>query len=165
MKLPLILFLIFLCGCQSYPRYSSEPPAPPEERSNSRESFSTERYIDLGMILRKYLGKPYKGTSRYDVGVDCSMFTHDVFRAFNGMELPRTAEDQYKIGKNVPLDRMSFGDLVFFRTERGKKITHVGIYVGGNEFIHASTSRGVIISSLREKYWAKAFVSGRRILE
>jgi lipoprotein Spr len=117
------------------------------------------------MILREYLGKPYRGQSRYDVGVDCSMFTRDVFRSYNRMELPRTAAEQFKAGRDVPHGRMMFGDLVFFRTERNNKITHVGIYVGDNEFIHASSSQGVIISGLSEKYWAKAYVAGRRILD
>ncbi|UCC44514.1 MAG: C40 family peptidase [Candidatus Zixiibacteriota bacterium] len=165
MRLSLIILLALLMGCKSYPRYAKQPPVTPEERVPTRERYSTRDYIRLGMILRAYLGKPYKGSSRYDAGVDCSMFIRDVYKEFNKTELPRTAEEQYKQGTEVPRNRLSFGDLVFFKTERKKKVSHVGIYAGHNEFMHASSSRGVIISGMGEEYWASRYVGARRILD
>jgi len=100
----------------------------------------------------------------YLPGVDCSLFTREVYKRFNGTELPRTARDQYRQGRPVNYRRLAFGDLLFFRTDRNQ-VSHVGIYIGHSEFMHASTSLGVIISGLGEKYWAERYVGARRILQ
>ena len=159
-----VLLLVTVAACTPYPRYGKHASVTPLENVPRRENITTNEYIRLGLILQKHLGKPYRGKSRYEEGVDCSMFTHDVYFEYNKTDLPRKAAEQYREGNQVTHSRLSFGDLVFFRTERGK-ISHVGIYVGHNEFIHASSSRGVIISSLSEKYWADRDAGARRILQ
>jgi len=159
-----ILAAILLSSCSPYPRYRKKAVSMPQEVNSSEESVFTDDYIRFGLIMQKYLGKPYKGKSRWVSGIDCSSFTYDVFYEFNKTTLPRKAIEQYKEGVEVPRGRLKYGDLVFFRTERDR-ISHVGIYTGYNEFIHASTSRGVIISNLSEKYWAKRYVGARRILK
>ncbi len=151
-------------GCRPYPRYRWGGSERPLVAIRSDVKYSTNDYLRLGMILRKYLGKPYKGSSKYLPGLDCSKFTSSVFREFDRIELPRTVADQLKSGTQVVRTRLKFGDLVFFRTERNR-VSHVGIFVGNNSFIHASSSRGVIITSLNEPYWAKRFADARRILE
>jgi cell wall-associated NlpC family hydrolase len=85
-------------------------------------------------------------------------------REYARISLPRTAAEQYTQGVEVSRRNMLYGDLVFFETER-EKITHVGIYIGFGEFIHASTTQGVIISALNESYWAQRFVGAKRILQ
>jgi cell wall-associated NlpC family hydrolase len=159
----LLITLTTLASCSSYPRYTKDPAVTPEQQISPGQ-MTTKEYIRLGQILQKYLGKPYAGSSKWEPGLDCSKFTRDVFREFNGTQLPRQAEDQFKAGRQANRRRLKFGDLVFFRTD-GHSISHVGVYIGYNEFIHVSSSRGVIISGLSEKYWAERYVGARRILE
>jgi cell wall-associated NlpC family hydrolase len=155
---------LFVAGCKSYPRYRPDAEVNPQETRPDDQYITTSDYMRLGMILQRSLGKPYKGRSKWEEGVDCSKFTRDVFEEFNKTTLPRTAAEQYQEGEEVPRTRLKFGDLVFFRTERDR-ISHVGIAIGFGEFIHASTSRGVIISKLGEEYWAKRYVGARRVLQ
>jgi cell wall-associated NlpC family hydrolase len=171
-----ILLLLFLNGCASYPRYRSgkastsdpEEPLSRQDRQVKDGKYparpkSSANLLELGGIIQSYLGTPYKGNSRMQEGLDCSEFTVEVFKKYNRTNLPRTAELQYKTGYKVDYNHLSFGDLVFFRTDKNH-VSHVGIYVGFDEFIHSSTSTGVIISSIKDKYWKKRFVGGRRIL-
>ena len=164
LKTALIISVLLLVGCTSYPRYRPDTDITPREQERETGNLTTKEYVEFGLILQSFLGRPYKGKSKYDDGLDCSEFTGEVFRKFDGTSLPRTSAEQYKIGKKTTVSRLGYGDLVFFRTVRDK-ISHVGIYVGHNKFIHASTARGVIISSLSEKYWAKRYAGGRRIIE
>ena len=164
MRIALVCLVLLTVGCTGYPRYTEHRSITPEDPAPNQGSLTTDEFIEFGLILRKYLGKPYKGRSKYDPGVDCSAFTGTVYKEFNGTILPRTAADQAKIGKDVPSRRMYYGDLVFFKIERGK-ISHVGIYIGEGQFIHASESRGVVIDRMNEKYWADSFAGARRILE
>lgn len=106
------------------------------------------------------IGYQYGGTTTK--GFDCSGFTSYVFEQF-GIELPRTSKDQAAVGTKVAKSELKAGDLVFFNTS-GKGISHVGIYLGDGTFAHASTSRGVIITDLNDSYYAKRYVTARRIL-
>jgi len=160
----IMALIVSAAGCTSYPRYRSGSSTTPLERGITNKNLTTEEFVDLGLILQSYLGRPYKGKSNSDPGLDCSEFTGEVFRQFNKTRLPRTSADQFKSGKKVQPKRLRYGDLVFFRTERDR-VSHVGIFVGHGKFIHASSSRGVIITSMSEKYWAKRFAGGRRILK
>jgi len=160
-----ILSLLLVFGCSPYPRYRSHADMTPREQRPDDQYLTTGEFLKLGMILQRSLGRPYKGRSRYEPGVDCSRFTRDAFREYNQtILLPPTAAEQYQQGVKVAHHRLKFGDLVFFRTERDR-ISHVGVYIGHNEFIHASTSRGVIISNLSEKYWSRRYAGARRILK
>lgn len=159
--IPVVAML--LIGCAPNPRFTQHASTTPKEMSEKADWRRTEDYLAFGMVIQKYLGKPYAGNSRYQPGIDCSLFTQEVMREYAAIMLPRTAEDQYREGVEVSRRNLLYGDLVFFETERGR-ITHVGIYIGFGEFIHSSTSQGVIISALNEAYWAKCFVGVRRIL-
>lgn len=161
-----IVILLLFVGCAAGPpRYKKGGQERPGDISNTIDQrLTTNDNIKLGQILQTYLGRPYKGRSKYDPGLDCSHFTQSVFKQFNGLRLPRTAAEQYQTGDQVHLRHLKYGDLVFFNTV-GRDISHVGIYVGHRRFIHASTSRGVIISEMKEKYWADRYVGARRIIE
>jgi cell wall-associated NlpC family hydrolase len=110
----------------------------------------------------RFLGVPYSfgGTSAY--GFDCSGYVQHVF-AMMGRRLPRTADAQYGAGKSFA-GQPKAGDLVFFHTyEPG--VSHVGISLGGDRFVHASSSRGVTVSSLHDSYWAPRYLGAKRVVE
>lgn len=116
-----------------------------------------------------YLGTPYRygGTSRS--GIDCSAFVLSVFGAAAGMNLPRVAAAQSQEGDSVQKTELQKGDLVFF-SHRGSRISHVGIVEevtaeGQVKFIHAATSKGVMVSSLDDNYWGPKFQFAKRIIK
>lgn len=95
-------------------------------------------------------------------GVDCSGLVKNLFDKLN-IEVPRSSREQYKIGEQVAKAELAVGDLVFFST-RGKIPSHVGIYIGDNQFIHAARrARQVIISNLSQAWYQKRFIGARRI--
>jgi cell wall-associated NlpC family hydrolase len=108
-----------------------------------------------------WIGTPYRFGGEGRSGIDCSAFTRQVFRETFGIELPRNTALQVQEGFEVSRDELQAGDLVFFR--RGGT-RHVGVYLGDGEFIHASTSRGVMISNLSEGYFDRYYWTSRRIL-
>ena len=109
-----------------------------------------------------YIGVPYVfgGTSPY--GFDCSGYVQYVF-AKAGISIPRTADVQYEFGTPISTTDLVPGDLVFFSTYT-YGASHVGIYLGDNKFIHASSSNGVTISSLGQAYYSSRYIGARRIL-
>lgn len=117
--------------------------------------------------LNDQLGQWYRTPYRYGGldrnGVDCSGFVYLTFRDRFGMQLPRTTEAQTELGERVDRDNLLPGDLVFFKTGSGSNGLHVGIYDKDDQFIHASTSQGVIRSSLDNVYWKRAYWQARRI--
>ena len=115
-----------------------------------------------------YLGAPYKFGGNTSAGFDCSGFTVKVFQE-NNLVLPRRSADQANTGKNIDVEEVKPGDLLFFATSGGTRVSHVGIVFtiednGEIKFIHASTTKGVIVSSLNEKYWNKAYLHAQRVL-
>ncbi|MBU2865336.1 C40 family peptidase [Reinekea marina] len=112
-------------------------------------------------VYEKYQGTPYRYGGTGKGGFDCSGFINVAFLEARNQSLPRTTEQLIKSGQVVRRDQLREGDLVFFKT--GAKQLHAGIYVGQNAFIHASTSKGVIESSLANDYWANRYIQARRI--
>jgi cell wall-associated NlpC family hydrolase len=102
----------------------------------------------------------YGGQSRR--GVDCSAFVQLTYRDVFGMQIPRTTREQSTLGTRVSKRKLAPGDLVFFKTGWFDK--HVGVYVGGGTFIHASESKGVTKSSMQDHYWRKRYWKARRVL-
>lgn len=126
-------------------------------------TYATSTLVeDIIAFSYTYLGTPYRyGGTSYS-GIDCSGFTMKVFAQF-GISLPHGATGQYALCTPVTTAERAPGDLVFFNTS-GRGIGHVGIYLGGGQFIHASTSRGVVISSLYESYYANTYLYAGRIV-
>ena len=112
---------------------------------------------------KKYVGVPYVWGGETPGGFDCSGFVQYVFKQ-NGISLSRTVVTQYRHGYAVAKTSLQPGDLVFFQNTSGSGLSHIGIYIGNNQFIHASSSKGVTISSLTNTYWASHYHSGRRVL-
>ena len=115
-----------------------------------------------------YLGTPYRYGGMTRNGIDCSAFVLSVFGAAVGMNLPRVAALQATEGEIIDKENLQKGDLVFF-SHGGGRISHVGIVEeitpeGDVKFIHAATSRGVMISSLADSYWGPKFRFAKRII-
>lgn len=111
--------------------------------------------------LKLWKGTPYRYGGLTRNGIDCSGFVYLTFRSQFGIDLPRSSEGQIEVGSNVTGKLLEPGDLLFFST--GFFDRHVGIYLGDQIFIHASTNRGVIRSNLDNRYWHSSFEEARRI--
>jgi cell wall-associated NlpC family hydrolase len=110
----------------------------------------------------RLIGTPYRFGGDSERGIDCSAFTRRVYRSQN-VELPRNSREQARVGASVAYASVRTGDLIFFDTSINGGISHVGVYLGRGTFAHASSSKGVTRSSLKEKYYVKRFVKGGRI--
>ena len=131
------------------------------EESNS--SSQTVRYR-LVKMARTFLGLPYRwGGMSERRGVDCSGLVKVLFAKLH-VELPRSSREQIQSGKEISLDQLETGDLVFFSTH-GEIPTHVGVYLGNDQFLHAEQKAGrVIITNLKDPWYAKCFLGARRVI-
>ncbi|MGL4345965.1 MAG: NlpC/P60 family protein [Cellulosilyticaceae bacterium] len=123
-----------------------------------------EEIIEYGM---QFLGTPYVwGGSNLKTGVDCSGFTQEVFDYFD-IQISRVSYMQANDGQTIPKSELRCGDLVFFDTSGVNQgnISHVGIYMGDNQFIHSDSTRGVAISNLSSPYYTRNYVKGVRLLQ
>ncbi|MCC2258147.1 SH3 domain-containing C40 family peptidase [Intestinimonas aquisgranensis] len=131
------------------------------EPATSTSSALGEQIVALA---KQYLGTPYVLGGNGPSSFDCSGFTKYIYAQF-GYTLNRTATDQLQNGVSVSRDELQPGDLVFFKYNTSKPVSHVGIYIGNGEFIHASTNRYVVqIDQMNTGHYANVFVYARRIL-
>ncbi|HHI94580.1 MAG TPA: hypothetical protein ENK04_13890 [Gammaproteobacteria bacterium] len=121
----------------------------------------TRQQAALSRHYSAWKSTPYKLGGLSKTGVDCSGFVHVTFRDVFNKQTPRSTEQLAQSGKAVTQKSLTFGDLVFFKTGRTQR--HVGIYIKDGKFIHASSSRGVIQSSLNSAYWSRHYWKARRI--
>lgn len=142
---------------------------PPEEESSqpaeSANSTTPAVMQDVLQYALRHDGKRYRrGGTSPEGGFDCSGFVRHVFDHVAGIELPHSANALSKMGSSVSKAELLPGDLVFFRRTK-KHISHVGIYLGDNKFIHASSRRTgrVMVSDLNDRYWAKHYVLARHL--
>ncbi len=120
--------------------------------------------LELFTVAEKWLGVPYRYGGNTKKGCDCSGFVSQVYKAVYGKSLERnSAAIRDKNCSQIRRSQLRTGDLVFFKTGSSRKINHVGIYLKDNKFIHASSSKGVIVSSLEEKYYIRTYVCSGRV--
>ncbi len=115
-------------------------------------------------FIDHWWGTPYKLGGASKKGIDCSAFTQMLLSDIYDVKIPRTAYAQKTIVQPVEPEDLQEGDLIFFNT-RGRGISHVGIYLHDNKFVHAASSRGVTISSLTENYWTKRYAGAGRAIQ
>lgn len=138
------------------------PSSPPVAVATTGSPLARDGYAIAGTAL-DLRGSPYRDGGADPTGFDCSGFVEYVF-AQHGLTVARTVVDLYRSGKNVSPDDLEPGDLVFFSTT-GPGPTHVGMSIGGDEFVHAPSSAGVVrVERLSGRYWAPRFVGARRVL-
>lgn len=119
---------------------------------------------DLVIKGLEFVGVPYRrGGNTVESGLDCSGFTRLVFLDSNGIDLPRTAAEQAHVGTQVSADELKPGDLVFFNTMR-RAYSHVGIYLGNNQFVHAPKPGAEIrVENMQQSYWVSKYNGARRL--
>lgn len=141
---------LILAGCTShlgrtFPDYTQDP----------RQVKNREKLMD---VFDDWEGTPYRIGGTSQSGIDCSGFAQMAYKKALRKTLKRMTSLQKSQGRQINVDNIKVGDLVFFRANR-----HVGIYVGNGEFIHASTSSGVIKSSMNEDYYHNSYTQTRRL--
>jgi len=134
-------------------RYAVLLSTPAEEVKNTK----------MFEFIDDWYGTPYRLGGTTKKGVDCSAFSQFLFASVYGLSIPRTAKEQYNLTSRISRTQLNEGDLIFFNTRGG--ISHVGVYLQNNKFVHASTSGGVMISDIFDEYWAKKFVGVGRLKE
>lgn len=130
-----------------------------------RQTGQGDLRSELVRTARQFIGTPYRwgGTTAED-GFDCSGLTMVSYR-LNGLNLPRISRSQYQAGRQVSKSKLQPGDLVFFATKGGTRVTHVGLYIGGDQFIHAPrTGRNVRIEQMSNPFFSRTYVGGRAYL-
>ncbi|VTU07954.1 lipoprotein [Actinobacillus indolicus] len=127
------------------------------------EKFSSKKPNDASQkvlsVYRNWAGTRYRLGGTTKAGIDCSAFVKTTMSSAFNLHLPRSTAEQKSVGRSISKSDLRPGDLVFFR-----KNHHVGVYIGGGKFVHASSSRGVTTSSLSESYWARNYTQSRRVL-
>ena len=182
-KLMLILCIYFgAIGCKSTKRNSVKSKSVIESQtyvdpndtletntlSIRKRKGNTTKTQKIIAYAKQFEGVRYQFGGATRDGMDCSGLVFECFRAHN-IILPRISRDMAKNGEKIALNKVVDGDLLFFRTSnRRNDISHVGLVVsvgkGDIQFIHATSSSGVIISSINERYWTRTFAEARRIL-
>ncbi len=127
-------------------------------------SLTTREQTELVKEVKTWLGTKYKYGGHSRKGTDCSGMVMEVYRKVCDMALPRSSREQQAYCKGISKKDLTEGDLVFFATGRGKTVSHVGMYIGGGKIVHASASKGVIVSQLDDKYYLRTYHSSGRVL-
>lgn len=162
LTLPGLVIIAALGGC------ASDQALPPENTglyqsgmATSAESWTPQARAErLWQVFNRYEGAPYQYGGTSADGFDCSGFIVTAYREALGVRLPRTTAQMLATGDPVSADHLQPGDLIFFHLSG--KDGHAGIYMGDGQFIHASSSSGVIDSSLQSRYWRRHFSQARR---
>lgn len=158
------VFLLSLSSCGSQQHVVSNRYMRDLARAGIRLGIDIEERDNHTLLLEasKWIGTPYRNGGNSISGIDCSGLTYHIYKNVYKTTLSRRSEDQYHMDVRLkPGKRLVQGDLLFFNTSRSRKTPcdHVGIYLKEDKFIHASSSKGVIVSRLSESYWAKRWVS------
>lgn len=158
-RIVLISLAALLSACSSHPPTPQAVPRITNPAANGNADDVLIRAIGL-------VGTPYRyGGNTPDGGFDCSGLIGFVYRDVAGISLPRTTSQLSQMrGQNVSRSNLQSGDLVFFATSGGSRVSHAGIYVGEGRFVHAPSSGGTVrLDSLSNRYWQGAYLDAKRV--
>jgi len=171
MKYILLILIFILSGCTTkLPSVNSSSKTTYVPQKKQKEQVPTKTIIKpkqssdldkLYAVYNEWHGTPYKYGGVSLSGADCSGFVLNAYKKVYGIKLPRSTKDQVKVGRVVYMYELKAGDLLFFKT--GWNVRHVGIYLENGKFMHASSSKGVTTSSIRENYWKDKYWQTRRL--
>jgi probable lipoprotein NlpC len=160
------LVVIFVCAmlltaCSSSPYYGSETPAVKVvgKRVDLSDTQKVKQILNQQYKDWRHVQFRMGGVSKN--GIDCSGLVYQTYRTKMGFDMPRSTEYQSKVGLSIRQDQLRAGDMVFFKT--GIFTRHVGMYIEKGNFLHVSSSQGVMVSSLEDPYWASAYWKAQRI--
>jgi len=164
------LFAIVSCGpSRKISRSTTHYQSTKKEDRNVIQKYEALLQTNLGPAsapfyeyIDKWMGAPYRYGGATMHGTDCSGLVWNVYKDLYNINVPHSSEKQYEECKHINAQHLKEGELVFFRINKHKTVSHVGIYLANNKFIHATTKRGVMIDDLSEPYYAKAFVGAGR---
>lgn len=161
-----VRFLILICvvlltSCSTAPYYKQVNPAVKVSRTHVDLGDSVKVKEILNQQYRDFRHVRYREGGLSRKGIDCSGLVYLTYRQKFGVDMPRSTDQQSEAGREVRKKQLKAGDLVFFKT--GLFTRHVGIYMNKGKFLHASSSRGVVISSLDDEYWLDTYWKARRI--
>ncbi|MBU0681094.1 MAG: C40 family peptidase [Proteobacteria bacterium] len=150
----LLCILVTACG--------NKPHVPSQSLATDAAQKAQAQHVVASLLAgySEWQGVPHRDGGLSKKGVDCSGFTYLTFRDLFGVQLPRTTSQLAQTGSPIPKGQLQPGDLVFFKVEKGR---HVGIYVENQKFIHASKSKGVMMSRLDNPYWQGHYWQARRV--
>ena len=165
-----LTLVCFLSSCHSSRSFYKDVDMRELARAGLALGFDIEEHDNWRLMIEssKWLGVPYEYGGNTKKGVDCSGLTTAIYKAVYNKKLHRRSADQYiQDCRNVSRMGLSSGDLVFFVTSGNSKtasnINHVGIYLKGNKFIHASSSRGVVVDDLNSTYFVQHWIAGGHV--
>lgn len=162
-----LMLLSSSCGSKkkAVRQYEADGLYPVEVRTDEKKAEKKKKGIRTRIVeeARSWVGTPYRYGGESRKGTDCSGMVMNVYRDVTGIKLPRNSAKQGEYCRSIKRSELLVGDLVFFTSRRGKGINHVGIYVGNGCFVHASTSRGVIVSDLDQDYYTRTYHSAGRV--
>ncbi len=154
---PFFMLIMLMTGCS--PKFAPRPYYVGQEKVIASQDELVEK---IKVEIQKFYGAPYKWGGETPSGTDCSGMVKTIYQQALGITLPHNAQAIYETSKKIYRMDLMFGDLVFF-SSTGRRATHMGIYVDRNYFLHASSSRGVVLSKLSETYYKNQFIGAGRI--
>lgn len=170
-RLVYIALLLLLASCGSHKKTARRTESTPVEvyrkdsdRNGKDAAETVNKYGDkLVAEARRWIGTPYKYGGETRKGTDCSGMIMVIYRDVAGIKIPRNSGKQQEYCALIPKRDLAPGDLVFFTSSKRGHVSHVGMYAGRGRFIHASSSRGVMMNSLDEDYYIRHYHSAGRV--
>ena len=165
-----LLAALLFVGCQSAP-HANPPPRPSAPGGKAQVTIIPPSQFRKPISpaawkaeADRWLGVRYRKGGLDRNGIDCSGLAAQMYLAVTGIALPRSTQDQSRCGNLVSRTELRPGDLIFFVALKDKQVDHVGIYLGDAKFVHASYSKGVVVSSLLQDYYVQRYHSARRVI-